>query len=301
MPANLELVEAVLLGHALVARAAASRGVRALAIKGPVTEHFRLRSPRQSVDVDYLVEPGRFDTVQEVLEESGWRPQVVSAPRLLAQHSVTLRHEKWPCEIDLHHWFPGFFVEPQVLFDQLWQRRVALPIAGYDCDAVDRVGTAAITALHFLRDAGRRSDDLEDLVQRLSTTITDEERADLVALAGATGSADTLGPLLDRLAIDRPASQVSVNDLAAWNLRSTTVDPRSIQWVNAFATTPVYGWPRLLWRAVVHTEEEIRKDDPDIAEGWRGLLVGRIRRLKRGIQSLPSAIARVRKARRPSL
>ena len=57
----LRLSEGIELGYALVARIAEDIDARALAIKGQVNEAHSLRTPRESVDVDVLVEPDRFD------------------------------------------------------------------------------------------------------------------------------------------------------------------------------------------------------------------------------------------------
>ncbi len=56
----LDLDEGVPLGYALVARLAADHGIRALAIKGPTLSALGLRPPRQSLDVDVLVDPVEF-------------------------------------------------------------------------------------------------------------------------------------------------------------------------------------------------------------------------------------------------
>jgi hypothetical protein len=58
---TLTLAEGIELGHAVVDGAARDSGGRALAIKGRVSEHHGLREPRQSVDLDVLVEPVGFE------------------------------------------------------------------------------------------------------------------------------------------------------------------------------------------------------------------------------------------------
>ena len=150
---ELALAEAVPLAHALVARAARDHDVRVLFIKGPVAAEQGLRPRRPSVDVDVLVDPMRRGLLAAVLDDLGWVDEnPYLSPTVLPQHSLTHRHHSWPCELDLHDRFPGFFADPQAVFEALWARRTTVRVAGQDIPAPDRAGHALVLALHSLRD-----------------------------------------------------------------------------------------------------------------------------------------------------
>ena len=100
---ELVLSEGVALAHALVARVAADDDVRVLFIKGPTAVLQGLRAPRESVDVDALVDPARRERLAARLTELGWVDEnPYTSPTVLPMHSLTHRHPAWPCELDLH-------------------------------------------------------------------------------------------------------------------------------------------------------------------------------------------------------
>jgi hypothetical protein len=148
----LRLPEATLLAHALGARVAAQVSTRVLSIKGPAADHHALREPRLSVDADLLVDPREYETFCAALEAHGWHERVArSTPTILEPHSRTYIHPQWPCDIDVHERFPGFFAEPADVFDELWTRREALYVGGVALMIPSLVPTMMIGALHSLR------------------------------------------------------------------------------------------------------------------------------------------------------
>jgi hypothetical protein len=291
------LTEAVPLAHALVARVASDHDVRLLFIKGPVATAQGLRAPRDSVDVDALVDPSRRSVLAERLAELGWvdeRPY--TSPTVLPMHSLTHRNPAWPCELDLHDRFPGFFADPQAVFDGLWARRTSVEVAGRVLPCPDRAGQALVLALHALRDPhdmGKR-DELAGLVERVRSTFDAETLADLAALAHDLGAADTAAPFLDDVGAPRTGrGSTDSDDLRAWRLR-THADASVSGWVDELRRLPKRHWPRFLWYAAFLTEEEIRLDDPNLPAGRRALLAARLRRLRRGLEALPRAWRSVR-------
>ena len=183
---ELALTEAVPLAHALVARVAGDHDVRVLFIKGPAAAEQGLRPHRGSVDVDVLVDPRQRGLLAAALDELGWVDEnPYLSPTVLPQHSLTHRHESWPCELDLHDRFPGFFADPQAVFETLWLRRTTVRVAAQDIPAPDRAGHALVLALHSLRDPHdtSRQIDLHDLEQRLAGDLTADDLRDLAGLA----------------------------------------------------------------------------------------------------------------------
>lgn len=297
-PSSLELHEGVLLGYALVDRAAEDACVRGVAIKGPVTEAHGLRSPRRSVDVDYLVEASSLDALRGVLEEAGWEFRINTGMDLIPHHSITMRHPFWPCELDLHHHFPGFLGDPDAVFAELWSRRTDVMIGGRAVRSADRVSMAAIAALHLLRDRDQRRADFDDLVKRVADLFTPLDLASLAELASATGSVQTLAPLFEGLGLTPPQPSSTPEGLEEWMVRSSTPRTPAFAWINAFWTTSVLRWPSLLRHALFLTDTEIRYAYPDLSPGYIGLWRGRIRRWIRGIRSMPDAIRQMGQVRR---
>lgn len=292
------LSEAVPLAHALVARVAEDVGVRVLFLKGPAAVAQGLRAPRVSVDVDALVDPARRSVLAGRLTELGWvdeRPY--TSPTVLPMHSLTHRHPSWPCELDLHDRFPGFFADPQEVFERLWAGRVSVEVAGRPIPAPDRAGQALVLALHELRDPHDpvKAHALGDLVERVTSFSAGDSLRDLAELARDLGAADTAAPFLDRVGAPSPGrGTTDPADLRAWRLR-TQPHASVAGWVDQLRHLPPYRWPRFLWYATFLTEDELRLDDPNLPPGRRALLGARVRRLRRGLRGLPGAVGSVRR------
>nr|WP_246414283.1 nucleotidyltransferase family protein [Microbacterium thalassium] len=124
---------------------ASNHAIRALIIKGPTLHHHGLRAPRESTDVDVLVEPPRVEQLAHALLQVGWTPRRSRHPRQAdAPHSLTFVHPQWPCDIDLHAFFPGILATPTEAFELLWQSHEQLAIANVACDIPDATASSVI-------------------------------------------------------------------------------------------------------------------------------------------------------------
>lgn len=296
--AVLRLESAVPLGYVLVLRAAAGVGVRALAIKGPVLRAQGLREATVSVDVDILVDPATVSTLVAELERLGWRDVGdYGTPRIVPYHSVNHRHPLWPCEIDLHHWFPGFLADPAVTFDVLWSRRTTLRVAHVDVDATDPTGSVAIAALHYLRDR-HKIEPLAALIDVVRREWGDDQLADLAHLAAATGAADTLRPFLDEVGAPRvPGSRSLAVPLSDWQMRSQARTTEVLPWLVGLTRTPWWRRPAFVWHALWRPGPLGQADPPGHAtRGW--LARSRWHRLVRAARALPTAVSDFRRLRR---
>jgi hypothetical protein len=299
--ASLELRAAVPLAYALVGERARAAGVRALAIKGPAASLQGLRASRTSVDVDVLVAPTDVEHLAADLARVGWLDGgVYSTPGIVPHHSINLRHPLWPCEIDLHWWFPGFLGEAGAVFDTLWSRRTTVALAGVEVAAPDEVAHAAVLALHHLRD-GARSDAqerLHELVDRLGQRWGDIERRELAELAAETGAATTLRPVLQRLGCPSVSDVHALAvDPSAWRLRSEVAgSTQVVPWLVGLARTPWLRRPAFVWRALWLDARHF--------EVWAGrrltrreVMVARWRRVRRALRAAPGAREAIRQAR----
>jgi hypothetical protein len=301
MVTELALSEAVPLAHALVNRVAHDEGVRLLFIKGPAAAEQGLRAPRTSLDVDALVDPSGRHLLAERLTDLGWvDAHPYTSPTVLPMHSLTHRHRGWPCELDLHDRFPGFFAEPQEVFERLWERRGTVTVAAQDVPCPDRAGQTLVLALHALRDRNDRAkaDELTKLVEQVVADATEASLGELAELARDLGAADTAAPFLDQVGAP-PVGRGTTgqDDLRAWHLRTEPATTTAVSWIHELRTVPWYRWPGYLWYAATLSEVELRLAEPNLPEGRGPLMRARVRRLRRGLRALPAAVRAVRRLR----
>ncbi len=294
---ELTLPEAVPLAHALVDRIARERDVRVLFIKGPTAQAQGLREPRVSLDVDALVDPARRHLLAERLTEMGWVDEhPYTSPTVLPMHSLTHRHRSWPCELDLHDRFPGFFVEPQAAFERLWEGRVDVTVAAREIPCPEPAGQALVLALHALRDPHdpSKAAELAQLTERVTESATRASLRGLAELARDLGAADTAAPFLDEVgapAVGRGSTRA--DDLLAWQLRTQPADVTAVSWVHELRRLPWRRRPGYLWYAATLSDVELRLADPGLPPGRIPLLRARLRRLRRGLAALPDAVRSV--------
>lgn len=303
MSDTIDLADAVALAHAVASRIADDVGARALFIKGPSAELLGLRVRRISSDVDVWIEPSRFREVVDALLSLGWtvRPSRTS-PRVLEAHSITLFHRSWPCDIDVHHFYPGFFAPPDVVFDALWNRRVEVNLAEQRLFCPDPAGMAAVIALHGLRDLDvrRNVDELQFLASILSAPENTAMREGFVEVVHQTGAAFAIAPFLEQLGID-PTSVTGAWDgdedsRRAWRVRVAS-NSVTVAWMLEFQRYPLKRWPAMAARMLVPSYEDLRSVDPSLPRTARALAQARVSRLARGLRDLPRSVAVLREGR----
>jgi hypothetical protein len=298
--ARLGVAAAVPLAHALVQHLAAVRGIRVLSIKGPVASLHGLRLPRASADADLLIDPERTGELFAALREAGWhsRPAVTVAPRVLPQHSVTYVHDDWPCDLDLHHYFPGFLAGDAVAFEALWAERSTGRIANRPAVVAGRGGSILISLLHALRAQDARS--LREIDQTLAVVraLDPAEVRRLVQLAHATGAIEPLREVLQSAGCPLPAPVPGPVDpaLLLWRLR--VVDgTRTTAWLMRLRAARWWQRPGVLWAALFPPRAQIRAERPGMSQG-RAALVGAILvRLGRGLRQLPVSVRNLWRSR----
>jgi hypothetical protein len=290
-PAALTLAEGVELGYALIARVADDIGARAIAIKGLVNEAHRLRAPRDSVDVDILVEPARHADLVSALLAIGWTAApTAAAPPAFGAHSVALHHPAWPCEVDLHDRFPGFLADPVDVFEVLWAGHTFVVAGGVAVPATGLHESALVMALHALRTPGepRNARELVDLVTRLASRGVDADR--LRALAAATGCLTTARPFLVALGVSTQRPDADDPLVMQWELRRSVRQTRNLGWLVALRRTVPWRWPGLLVATFLSSEPLLRQYYPQAPAGRRGLWLARWWRLKAAVRDLPRAL-----------
>ena len=291
----LALGDATQLAHAYVHAVADGIGVRALSIKGPAADHHGVRPPRVAADADVLVDPVGFHALVERLCAAGWHErQFFAGTEGFGRHSVTLIHEGWPCDLDVHHQFPGFLQPAGVVFEELWDAREARPVAAREVLTPDRDATILISALHSLRGSARiarHALELEELVKRFSNVFTDDDRARLGQLARVTGCVETLDGALHALGV--PRSQQTNNpdpELQAWRAMVASGATATYFWLRGLRRVPLRRLPVAVARIGWPDERHLRQLQPTLRPGRRAANGERLLRIVRGLHDLPRVI-----------
>lgn len=304
VPSFGEIREAAILGCAIFGHSGDSAATRVLVIKGLVADAHYLRQPRVPADVDVLVASEDVAAVHAALAGVGWRPRPTSdLGDAIVDHSVTLCHAGWPCDIDVHRHYPGMLARPERAFEALWRDRVTLSFAGVPVRAAGLLSSVLIQALHALHtpaQSPRHAAELEALTSEVVPRLSMDERRALVELARDVGALDTARPLLEHLGLPLPSATAEGVDprLDAWRLRTGADGLVPMQVAMAVAREPWRSRPRALWRALWPSAKDMRIDHPELGPGSRAVVMARIARIGRGVRAAPKLVASIRARRR---
>lgn len=267
---------AVELAHPLVAHAAALSRTRALVIKGPVSALYGLRPERLSADVDVLVERAGLDDLCAMLMERGWHAPVQrDVPRVLVEHSRTFIHDEWPCAIDVHHYFPGFFADPDEAFEALWASRRTVTLAHRPVVVPGRPGMAVLMALHAMRTPAESLNDAEltHLRSVIRNDFTEAERKELLSIATVGRARWVLRDLDSDLGVP-PADDASPAEKRVW--RQTQLDSTeksALLWSQelkqALRSFQIHRVWRMTWVRRADVPRSFVDELPTRAEHWR--------------------------------
>jgi hypothetical protein len=295
---RLRLSEAVPLATALAAHAAERAGVRVLFIKGPIAEQQGLRPVHRSVDVDLLVEPNGAEPFIRQLRDWGWhdRPGYRPLP-LFGGHSATLIHDSWPCDFDVHYYWPGFAAPVPTVFETLWARRVSVPIAAHEVFAPSRPDGLLVLVLHALRDAetARTARDYPHLLDAVRQQFDADELLALRRAAVELGASVTASPFLRDLGFDEAPSG-DAHEVAMWHMRGRA-SSGTASWILELRQTPPLRRPVVLLHAVFPSPRTMRVLHPETGPGLGGLAVMWWRRVRTGLASWPAARRAMRDVR----
>lgn len=295
----LRIQDAVPLATALSQYVAHAAGIRSLVIKGPLAARHGLRTPgRASQDVDLLVEPARFDDLIAAFASYGWAPRPSpDFPLMLELHSRTLIHPAWNCDIDIHHYWPGFIGDATDAFEALWRRRERVAIAEVEVDTTGTADTALVLALHSLREAGYR--DAQSPQMRDYAYLRERLRGDAVLAravlesATDTGALQTARPLLLDLGFRIIEDTEPSEELRRWQLH-VHARHRMTAWLLELRGATLRQKLRVVRRAVFPTATELRAIDPLIGDRRSDVVAGWWRRFARGVRYAPQALHDIR-------
>lgn len=274
------------LGRALVIQVAQELGVPAIVIKGRALAYHRLEQPKVSADVDVLVRPSDFSKLVEELGKKGWAERPWSDPDgIFPQHSMTLLHQNWPIDIDVHVRFPGCEIPGEDLLEALLSTCEYVAEAGQAVPIPGRLETIVIAAVHLLRDAS----DLGALgrVMTFADEIAQSETAtDVVDAARRLGALATAEPFL-RQAFPASVPEDVGRPSDEWLRLSNTTHAGALR-IEKLIQSRGRGVVGMVWRALYPSREALAASNLEaMAMSESQLQLMRWQRFRRALREAP--------------
>ncbi|MCU1534569.1 MAG: hypothetical protein JWR53_1050 [Glaciihabitans sp.] len=176
--------------------------IRALIGGGPVFLRNRLITPAVSPLVSLIVDPASAPHLIRALRGAGWHEKRAPRFRVLPTMSTIFTHDDCIAALRIFTVIPGFFADPEEVFDRLWERSQPVNIRGQNVPGLDRIATA-IFATHDRLDGRRQRNGTQFhfFANQFKALLSQTEREDLGALVQAMGASEEMRPLLDELDI----------------------------------------------------------------------------------------------------
>lgn len=292
---NLTQREALSLLPALALHVAEQCGTRLLLVKGDSYTHHGLRNERVHADIDVLLSPDDVTPFLAAMTDLGWHSRYGEYDDYpLPSHSKTLIHERWPIDIDVHRRFPGFLRDPRQVFEELWDTRSEVTLAGRRVPVTGLAASALVLALHSVRsklDDPRYAPELERLCEAARGWDT-KTRDDVRDLAIRTGCSQSLAQVLPRLGVEANLPDgADPIDLQRWASNLERGFPSPSLWFRNFRGSPLHSWPRMLWDTIWPNEAYLR-GTRQIRPGKAALNRARRERIFRGSRNLLAVVIR---------
>lgn len=278
-------------------------GIRILLLKGRALSDDGLRPARTSADVDVLVDPRAFDAYCDAIVAAAWEefPSTFASAHFTL-HSRSFRRDGWPNSFDVHSEYPGFLRAPAVVFDALWATRRETAFAHRTCPVPSRAANAMVLALHSLRGTHKQERHRDELASVTAASFTAAERAELAALATATGAAYPLRDVLAAWGVAVPAETDLIHSEAGkeWRRKMAEAEGAAASWLLLLWRVPWRDKPAVIGRAIWPSRTDLTLTDPDIPDRPWPLLRARAARWGRGLRRSPAALRALRRPRRTS-
>lgn len=226
---------------AFVAKLAAERGIRLLAVGGPVFAAQGLISPRLSRSASVIVDIPAFDDFLGALLQAGWRlSPLIKRLGILPSVVLVLEHPDRIVRLDIYTAFPGFYIEPKRAFAILWARRQVLVLHGTPVQILDRLAMV-IMAVHDRLGPQSWSPKEHDydryLIEQFRLALKPQERKELLALVQALAAIEPMRPLLGALELDAGDITLPNEVYARWRLGVPEAGP-AVRTMLALAECP---------------------------------------------------------------
>jgi hypothetical protein len=172
--------------------------IRAMLGGGPVLNVHGLIAPRVSQFASIVVDPASIRHLRTALLGFGWHDaNPREAFRLLPSARLVMRRATEPAGLILYSVIPGFFADPEAVFDMVWERHKEVPLRGHTVRALGRINSA-ILASHDGLDgrASRARSNFDYFVQQFSRLLSARDRAIAVDLIRKMGGCAEMNRLV---------------------------------------------------------------------------------------------------------
>ncbi|PPH39465.1 hypothetical protein C5E02_07930 [Rathayibacter rathayi] len=266
-------------------------GIRSLVVKGEGLHRQGIRAPMMSADVDLWVDPDRFDDAITLLADMGWNRRAEALSwTLFVDHSITLVHPSWPCDVDVHRSFPGAFEADRVVFERLWASHKKLPLSDEVLLIPDAAHHLVLHALHQLRSARSASSaTILAALEAHGAALPQKDKEAIRAAAVELGAQTPMAELLTSWGVPAPADERHRRAQALWDVRRCS-DRHTFNWLHAIASAPWHLKGTLLLRAAFPTRADLEASHPGTTTTRRRLRL-RWERSVRAVRGLPSALS----------
>ena len=196
------------------------RRIRALAGGGSVLTAQGLISPTVSRTLSLVVDPASNRHLLMALRETGWRfkppPRRLS---ILAPVKQALINDAWIAELNIFTVIPGFFADPEVTFDLLWERRRQVPVRGERIAGLDRLASAVLASHNSLDGRGSHASSHSDFfAEQFRSVLSEAERAELGELVRQVGGGAEMSSFLESLGIEPVGFTLPSEQYVSWRL-----------------------------------------------------------------------------------
>lgn len=227
---------------AAVSSLALERGIRVLAVGGPVFAAHGLISPRLARSASVIVDLAVFEDFIAGLTEAGWTiSPLVPRPAILPSVVLVMTSPEWVVRLDVYTAFPGFYIDPKRAFAILWARRQVLTLHGTRVFMLDRL-SMVIMAVHdrLGPQSWKMSEHSYDryLIDQFRLALTTQERKELFDLVRALSAVEPMRPLLEALDIDAGEVSLPTETYARWRLDIPSVAPATLMMLSIAECPP---------------------------------------------------------------
>jgi hypothetical protein len=210
---------------------------------------------------------------------------------------VTYIHEDWPCDIDVHRMFPGFFADAAVAFDALWASHCRLTVAHEPVIAPSKAGAAVVMALHAARDqrSQRHLREQELVEAALIHSFSRTEREEFASIARAGAAVWVLRRIFEAADLGPVVVDVSDEDKRRWELFADRVDDASsVAWWQQIREASWLEKPQWIFRALWVTRQDMPRNEPGELPSFGDLWRYRFHRWGRGVEAMLRYLQRSR-------
>jgi hypothetical protein len=172
--------------------------IRAMLGGGPVLTANGLLTPLVSRTATIVVDPASFRHLRAALLEAGWRDaRPARRLRLLPAARLTLEHPDEVAGLIIYAVIPGFFADPEEVFDLVWERHKEVPIRGHTVRALGRINSAILASHDGLDGRSTRArSNFDYFVDQFSKVLDARERHITVELIRKMGGCAEMNQLI---------------------------------------------------------------------------------------------------------